>query len=102
MGGSLLPVLHQLHHQPVLLRPLQQDVPQDLRADPLVPRAEGKAPERGGRDVEEDDGVVVVVWRQPPAAVVQEGGQDVVIERKPRGDVTQEQPGARGDAQQQE
>jgi len=103
LGRSVLLVLHQLHHQPLLLRSLQQNLQKNLHPDTLLPNLEGKTPEWNKYDVtEENDGVVVVV-RQPPATVVmQESGEDVVIERKPRGDVTEKQSGARGDAQQQE
>ena len=96
-------MLHQFHHQPVLLRSLQQNLQKNLHPNTLLSVVEGETPQRRQRDVtEENDGVVVVV-RQPPATVVmQESGEDVVIERKSRGDVTEKQPGARGDAQQQE
>jgi len=82
LGGCILLVLHQFHHQPVLLRSLQQNLPSNLHPDTLLPKLEGETPERHQRDVtEENDGVVVVV-RQPPATVVmQESGEDVVIER---------------------
>jgi len=36
VGLFLLPVLHQQHHQPGVLRPVQRHVPHDLRADTQV------------------------------------------------------------------
>lgn len=36
VGLFLLPVLHQQHHQPRVLRPVQRHVPHDLRADTQV------------------------------------------------------------------
>ena len=94
MGGGLLLVLHQLHHQPVLLRALQQDLQAHLRPDPLLPGiAQGETPEH---DLQENRGELVVFSPWQPRRRGEELGQEGA------GDVTEEQPDARGDAQQQE
>ena len=49
LGYLLLSLLHKLHHQPLLLRPLQRDLPADLRQDPHL--QVGQCQETAGQQV---------------------------------------------------